>query len=198
MQYQFKTYFDHAYPILLIYTFGLMSSSPKCFLDSFFLFNFCFSDTIFCSYDSLILTRRNILTTPIQLYYTSQYLGVSTDILCGNREKMYLNVLEYELSCTGIYWKFEIVQYWKIKNVLENVLECTGISFSILCGHPDELFKIIRNIGLLFFNAGSGSYWKHIMSLTSSEVIEDARRLSNACCEYCCRKSKHFLSRSPP
>ena len=49
---------------------------------------------------------------------------------------MYLNVLEYELSCTGIYWKFEIVQYWKIKNVLENVLECTGISSSILCGHP--------------------------------------------------------------
>ena len=83
------------------------------------------------------ISLRNILTTPIQLYYTSQYLGVSTDILCGNREKMYLNVLEYELSCTGIYWKFEIVQYWKIKNVLENVLECTGISFSILCGHPE-------------------------------------------------------------
>ena len=49
---------------------------------------------------------------------------------------MYLNVLEYELSCTGIYWKFKIVQYWKNENVLENVLECTGISFSILSGHP--------------------------------------------------------------
>ena len=54
---------------------------------------------------------------------------------------MYLNVLEYELSCTGIYWKFKIVQYWKNENVLENVLECTGISFSILSGHPVVLCR---------------------------------------------------------
>ena len=83
----------------------------------------------------VLVSQSSQFSTPVQLY-TSQYLGVSTDIPCCNREKMYLNVLEYELSCTGIYWKFKIVQYWKNENVLENVLECTGISCSILSGHP--------------------------------------------------------------
>ena len=39
--------------------------------------------------------------------------------------------------CTGIYWDFEILQYWKTKIVLENVLACTGISPPNLAGHPE-------------------------------------------------------------
>ena len=61
---------------------------------------------------------------------------------------MYWNVLEFELSGTGMYWNFKSVQYWKSENVLENVLDCTGISLSILCGH---LVLVITSFNFALF-----------------------------------------------
>ena len=55
--------------------------------------------------------------------------------------EIYWNVLGFACTCTGMYWNFEILIYWKKKNVLESVLEYTGISPSNLAGHPEETLR---------------------------------------------------------